>query len=150
MGRPTKYKHKYCNQLVKFFDSEPYEDVEIPHYSKTGKKRVVWTDIKRMPNKLPTLRDFAKHIGVGISSIYRWLDEKDSSFHPKFRDAFICAQEIRKWFLIQNGLQGLYNPLFAKFTAINVTDMKDVSSREITGKDGEPLPPIQVNVLVKK
>lgn len=138
-GRPTKYKPSFCEKLIKFFDSDPYEEREIPHYAKSGKKDkegepiVVWVDYKRMPNNLPTLRDFAKLIKVGTSSVYRWLDEKDGAFQIKFQDAFILAQELRKWFLIQNGLQGLYNPLFAKFTAINVTDMKDKQETEVSG-----------------
>ncbi len=135
VGRKTKYKGEFCNKLIEFFDVEPYVDVKIPHYEKTGKKDkkgkrvVVWYDIKRMPNKLPTLRDFAKSIKVHISNVYEWLNEKSSAFQPEFRDAYICAKEIRKWFLIQNGLQGFYPPLSYKFTAINITDMRDVSEQ---------------------
>jgi len=127
-GRPTKYKPEYCKQIIDFFDIEPYEDVEIPHYDKKKGKEggiVVWTDIKRMPNKLPTLRDFAKKIEVCISNVYDWVNPEASSFQKKFCDAFTYAKEIRKWFLIQNGLQGMYNPLSFKFVAINVTDMVD-------------------------
>lgn len=133
-GRPTKYKPGYCVKLIKFFESEPYEDREIPHYDKSGNKDkkgkpvVVWIDYKRMPNKLPTLRDFAKSIGVSTVSVYDWAKK-----HKAFLNAFTHAQEIRKWFLIQNGLQGLYNPLFAKFTAINITDMRDKTETEVTG-----------------
>ncbi len=123
-GQPTKYKPGYCDELVKFFDIEPFEDIELPHYQKDG-KTLRWTDFKRMPSRLPTLRRFAKKIKVGISSIYRWLDENNGAFQPKFRDAFTHAKEIRKEFLIENGLQGLYPPLSFKFVAINLTDMKD-------------------------
>lgn len=137
LGRPTKYKAKYCGQLIKFFEQEPYEDVVIPHYDKAkGKegKVIVWEDFKRMPNKLPTLRDFAKSINVGMTTIYNWLDEKHRQYHKEFADAFTRAKDLRKWFLIQNGLQGLYNPLFAKFTAINVTDMKDTKEHHLSGE----------------
>lgn len=134
VGRHTKYKLRYCKALIKFFDSEPYEDREIPHYEKSGKKDkdnkpiVVWVDYKRMPNKLPTLRDFAKSIEVSTVAVYDWMKK-----HKAFLNAFTHAQELRKWFLIQNGLQGLYNPLFAKFTAINITDMVDKSDVEHSG-----------------
>lgn len=142
-GRKTKYKPKFCQALVDFFDVEPFTDVKIPHYEKkAGKagKIVVWEDIKRMPNKLPTLRDFAKLIKVHVSNIYEWLNEKSKVFHPEFRDAFTQAKEIRKDFLIQNGLMGMYPPLSFKFVAINLTDMVDKSEFEHGGKDGAPIP----------
>lgn len=125
MGRPTKYKPEYCEAIIDFFDQEPYTDVKIDHYDKKTGEIVVWTDIKRMPNKLPTLRDFAKSIKVGVRTVYEWIDEKSGSYQKEFSQTFTQAKDIRKWFLIQNGLQGLYNPLFAKFTAINITDMRD-------------------------
>jgi DNA-binding transcriptional regulator YiaG len=126
MGRPSKYKPEYCQKLIKFFDVEPYEEREIPHYKGKGENKTVsWTDYKRMANKLPTLRNFAKKIKVAVATVYNWADESHGSFHKEFLDAFICAQDLRKWFLVENGLNGCYNPLFAKFVAINVTDMKD-------------------------
>ena len=130
-GRPTKYKPEFCEEIVEFFDSEPYEDVNIPHYGKTGE--ISWTDTKRMPNKLPTLREFAKHIEVGVSTVYDWIDEKHASYHSEFSDAFTRAKDLQKWFLVQNGLQGLYNPAFAIFTAKNITDMRDKQETEISG-----------------
>lgn len=134
-GRPTKYKPKYCQQLIKFFDVEPYKDVKIPHYKGKGKSReLVWSDIKRMANKLPTLRNFAKKIKVGISTVYDWLNVNHASYQKEFSDAFTCAQKVRKWFLIENGLNGCYNPLFAKFVAINITDMTD--KQELKMPDG--------------
>ena len=129
-GQPTKYKPEYCDRLIKFFDIEPYEDVELPHYQKDG-ETLKWTDFKRMPARLPTLRRFAKKIKVGISSIYRWLDENDGAFQSKFRDAFTHAKEIRKEFLIENGLQGLYPPASFKFVAVNLTDMVDKSEQDV-------------------
>ena len=124
VGRPLVYKPEYCQELIVFFDVEPYQDIKLPHYDKDG-KTVKWEDIKRMPSKLPTLRNFAKKIKVAISTIYNWTNEKSPSFQKEFMDAFICAKEIRKWFLIENGLNGGYNPLFAKFVALNITDMEE-------------------------
>ena len=129
MGRSTKYKPEYCQQLIDFFDAEPYEDVELPHYNDKG--TVVWTDFKRTANRLPTLRNFAKLIGVHVANVYRWADR-----HKEFRDAFTRAKELRKWFLIENGLNGCYNPAFAKFVACNITDMADKKEHEHTGEVG--------------
>lgn len=136
-GRPSKYNSKYCKDIVAFFDMEPYQERDIPHYNKDGSVR--WTDIKRMPNTLPTLRNFAKKIKVNISTIYNWLDPEHASFHQEFLDAFTQAKDLQKWFLIENGLNGLYNPAFAIFVATNITDMKNKEVKQHEGKDGGPI-----------
>ncbi len=118
--------------MIKFFDVEPYEQIELPHYDKEG--NIKWKDFKRMPNRLPTLRNFAKEIKVDYSNVYRWIKK-----HKEFRHAFTQAKLIRKWFLIENGLQGMYNPAFAMFVAKNITNMRDVKGVEVSGKDGESI-----------
>jgi len=116
--------------LIKFFDIEPYKDVKLPHYKGKGKTReLVWEDIKRMANRLPTLRNFAKKIKVSSSTVYLWVEK-----HKEFSDAFTHAKELRKWFLIENGLNGCYNPLFAKFVAVNITDMKEQTEQIVKGE----------------
>lgn len=117
-GRPTKYKPEYCQAIIKFFDVEPYEDKPLDHYDKDG--NVKWTDYKRVANRLPTLRNFAKSIEVSIDTVYEWIKQ-----HEEFSDAFTHAKDLQKWFLIENGLNGCYNPMFAIFTAKNITDMRD-------------------------
>jgi hypothetical protein len=123
IGRPTKYDPLYCQKLIEFFDLEPWEDREIPHMGKTGEFK--WMDYKRMANRLPTVRGFCKKIGIHYDTFYTWIKE-----HKDFSDAFTHAKDLQKWFLIENGLNGLYNPIFAKFTAINITDMKDKTEIE--------------------
>ena len=58
--------------------------------------------------------------------------------YEEFRNAVHRAEELRKDFLIQNGLLGLYPPQAYKFTAINLTDMRD--SKDITS-GGQPILP---------
>lgn len=125
-GQPTKYKKAHCQALIDFFDVEPWEEREIPH-CKGGE--VVWTDIKRLPRRMPTLRAFAKKIGVGIATIYGWIDEKHGSYQEDFSYAFTLAKEIRKDWLIDVGLSGGCPPLAFKFVAVNCTDMRD---RQVT------------------
>ena len=121
-GRPTKYKSSFCQDILDFFNGPQYKDVTIPHYKKG---ELAWKDIKRMPNKLPTIVEFANHIGVCYATVYDWIDPKMGSFQPEFLQAFTRARAAQKNFLIQNAIQGLYNPLFSKFVAINITDMQD-------------------------
>lgn len=150
-GRPTKYRKAYCDKLIKFFDVEPYIDVDIHHYEKSGRldkngnRVVIWDDIRRLPNKLPTLVGFAREIGICYATLFNWMDKEHGSFHQGFLDTVTrIAKALQKDHLIQCGLQGLYNPQAFKFVAINCTDMEDKSSQELTGQDGKP---IQVNIV---
>ncbi len=129
-GRPTKYKVAHCQALIDFFDIEPWEEREIPHY-KNGE--VVWTDIKLLPVRMPTLRKFAKSIKAGISTVYGWIDEKHDSYQQDFSEAFTCAKDIRKDWLIDLGLSGQTPPASFKFVAVNCTDMRDKQEHELTG-----------------
>lgn len=129
-GRPTKYKPSLCGKLIEFFDVEPWEERKIPHY-KAGV--VVWTDIKILPVRMPTLRGFAKKMGLGVMTLYDWINPEHSSYHKDFSCAFTCAKEIRKDWLIDVGLNGGAPPASFKFVAVNVTDMRDKQDIEHSG-----------------
>lgn len=136
-GRPTNYKPGYCQELVDFFNADPYEDKEIEHF-KSGEK--TWTDIKRMSNKLPTMIEFARHIGVGYRTLFNWLDKESTSYQEEFWQTYTrIAKELQKNFLVQNGLEGLYNPVFAKFVALNFTNMVDKKEVELSSDPDKPL-----------
>lgn len=127
IGRPTKYKVEYCQQLIGFFDIDPFIDVPLEHFDKDGNLK--WTDYKRVANRMPTVRGFCKSIQITPDTFYRWVKE-----HKAFSDAFTQAKDLQKWFLIENGLNGCYNPAFAIFTAKNITDMRDKTETEVTAK----------------
>jgi hypothetical protein len=115
-GAPTKYRPEYCQKLIDHYDVEPYED----------------KDGKRLACKLPTLRNFAKSNGLGISTVYDWINPEHASYHAEFSDAFRKAKRLLKWFLVENGLNGCHNALYAKFVAINMTDMSDKQEHDHT------------------
>ena len=126
MARPTKYKPEFCDKLIEFFDIDPWEERKIPHYKTVdGEKQLVWTDIKILPVRMPTLRKFAKSIEVSIRAVYNWIDAESDVFHKEFMHAFTCAKDIRKDWLIDVGLSGSAPPASFKFVAVNVTDMRD-------------------------
>ena len=136
-GRPSKYKSEYCDELVKFFDREPYYEKELQHFDKDGSYK--WSDYKRYPNDLPTFAHFAKKIGVNGDTLVEW-----TKVNKEFSAAYKRAKELQKEFLIENGLQGLYNATFAIFTAKNITDMRDVQAIQYSGEDGGP---IQIRIV---
>lgn len=138
MGRKTKYKKEFCDKLIEFFDIEPWEEREIHHYDKSGKKDdsgnkiIIWTDIKILPVRMPTIRKFAKTINVHISNVYEWLNEKSNVYQEEFRDAFTYAKQIRRDWLTDVGLSGSAPPASFKFVAVNCTDMRDKQQTEHT------------------
>lgn len=115
-GRPTKYKPEYCEEIVGYFSAKPFDEVETPY----GPKKVA--------NPMPTFHKFAQFIGVNEDTVVEWVkaEDKDGNLkYPEFSAAYKRAKELQKWFLIENGLNGVYNATFAIFTAKNITDMRD-------------------------
>jgi len=141
-GRPTKYDPKFPEELILFFNIPPNFERELDHYDKG---EVKWTDVKLMTNKLPTFLKFAEKIGVADYTLQRWAEEiypdnfenkelRGRSVYPEFCVAYARAKEFQKYFIIENGLNGLYNPQFAIFVAKNITDMKDKQEQDVNVK----------------
>ena len=127
LGRPTKYKKEYCEQIIAFFSRKPYKEKEIQHKNKDGD--TYKTEYVKEANDIPFISEFAREIGVCHDTILEWANR-----HKDFSLALKKAKELQKEFLIKNGLAGLYNPTFAIFTAKNITDMRDVSNVEVEDK----------------
>ena len=130
-GRPTKYREKFCQEIVDFYDVEPWDEREIPHY-RAGE--VTWTDIKILPARRPTLRRFAKHIGVHVATLYDWVNPENGAYQAEFHDAFTrTCKPLIKDFLIDAALAGITPPATFKFVAVNMTDMRDKMDPEGDG-----------------
>jgi hypothetical protein len=121
-GRPTDYKPEFCEAIIEWFDIEPNREIEINH-QKAGE--TVWIDTKIVANKLPKFHEFAKSISVTSQTLLNWCDS-----HTEFFESYTRAKELQKYFLIENGLNGCYNPAFAIFVSKNITDMKDKQELE--------------------
>ena len=117
-GRPTKYKPEYCDEIVEFFSTPPYREVEITHRNKDGSTYTTYED---KPNDLPFLSQFARHIDVNTDTLLEWRDK-----HPEFSVAYKKAKDLQKEFLATNAVRGLTNTTFSIFTAKNITDWRDV------------------------
>lgn len=135
-GRPTKYRKEYCEEIVKFFDREPFD--VVMGVDDDGKE-VVMTDkngnVVMKPCKLPTFEGFAISIGVDRDTVRAWTEN-----NPEFLGAYMRAKDYQKEILIQNGLMGNYEKQFAIFTAKNVTDMRDKQEIDHQSSDGSMSP----------
>ena len=114
VGPPTKYKDTYPEALLEFFkDIKPL---------KLNGKEVGFI--------LPTIEKYCSNIGIVTSTFYKWCDEK-----PRLSSAFKVAKQCQKDTIIQLSLNGIYKEGFAKFVAVNCTDMRDKLETSNTNKE---------------
>lgn len=110
---------------MEFFSIEPTREVITTITCKNG------TTIEKpeeRPAHLPFFGAFARSIGVNEDTIVEW-----AKAHPEFSVAYAQAKDLQKSILITCGLLGLYNPVFAKFTAVNITNWRDKQDIEHSG-----------------
>jgi len=120
-GRPTKYEDRFCQLMIDYFNKETYKVVLLEN-----KKGI--EEPHEIPSPLPTFEGFATSIGICKKTLLNWTVE-----HKEFLHAYELCKDYQKEILIQNGLMGNYNCLFAKFVAINATDMKEKQEIEHSG-----------------
>lgn len=106
VGAPSKYHDGIPRLLTEFFDRPIYTIDE--------------TTQEKMPSKLPTIERFCCDIDIVKSTFYEWCKK-----YTELSNAFDKAKQYQKDQLIQMSLMGIYREGFAKFVAINVTDMRD-------------------------
>ena len=108
--RPSQYSPELVQSLLDYFENYPkWEKIKI------GSK------MQTFPNPMPTISGWFRSIGwMTRDTFFRYVKE-----NKEFSDAWDQCKEIQKEFLIYHGLTGRYQPQFAKFVAINFTDMRD-------------------------
>lgn len=130
----SKYDPAYDEAIVDYFQNAPREKdwckrKQIRTNAKTGTVTED-SEFQRVPCDLPAFVTFADQIGVDEHSLRNWAHT-----HPSFSVAYARAKEYQKWFLIQNGLSGIYQPQSLVFIATNLTDLtntREVKSTSIT------------------
>jgi hypothetical protein len=116
MGRPTSYRPEYAQQLLDHFNNS-YKPQEC-----SADKRLMWANF-------PTFEGFAiKTLGISWATFERWKDK-----YPEFNSVCIDAAKLQKDLLVKYTNAGIYNAQFAKFIAINMTDMRDESTLNLSG-----------------
>lgn len=167
MGAPTKFRPEYVDDIIRFFEVEPYRREEIEQaveYFQNGKVKKAAVKYRLVPNKMPTLFGFAREINVDYTTVYRWAERGEDEelqkrvenhiegreiLHPDefakiqalqdFCKAYKAAKEMQKEYLVNLGLSGATPPAAFIFVAKNVTDMRDERNHTLTGADGGPI-----------
>lgn len=120
IGRPTKYKPEFCEEIIKYFDQPLYIYEEEERMSASGAVKIV--SVKRA-NDMPTFEGFAVDVcKCDPDKLSIWAKK-----HEDFRGAMKKAKGLQKKFLFNHTINGNYNASFAKFFAINCLDMVDRS-----------------------
>lgn len=138
-GRPRLYKPEFCIKMINFFSIEPYKLIELTKVTKDGRE-VKTSEI--VPNRLPTFANFAWSIGVDRDTVLNWVDatnDDGTRKYPEFFGAYTQCKELQKDFLNYNALAGNYDSRYAVFLATNITEYRNKTSAEHTGKNGEPI-----------
>jgi hypothetical protein len=151
-GQPTKYRKEYCEELIKYFDIEPYyERKETIVNQKTKQKYVKYRIIA---HDLPTLAGFAVKLGVCRDTIHEWETAKKKNGklkHKEFSDAIKRAKDIQENIWAINSFKGLYNPAFTIFAGKNIFNWKDKQDIDhTTGGDKIDFRIISYDEVVKK
>lgn len=124
-GRPTKYRPKYCEQIISFFDREHTYEGEVTHTNKKGES---WTAYQTKANPVPLMCSFAHWLGVDVSTLNRWCND-----HPSFCKAVTHAQELQLLHLATITGMGLYNANWSVFMAKNISKWRDKKELEHSG-----------------
>lgn len=112
-----KYRDEYCEKLIEFFNQPPTRIEYKETYYKgelSSRTPVV------VPNEYPTFEMFAASIGVTTGTLRNWYEN-----YPRFAFYYARAKEIQLGKLTSNAVTGLYNPIYAKFEAVNNHNQKD-------------------------
>jgi hypothetical protein len=112
-GSPTKYNKKYCIDIIRYFNIDPYKEItEITEYKDGTKKET----IKLVACDLPTFEGYSNKINVHVDTLYEWR-----KIYKDFSVSMTRCKAIQKTILIINGLKGLYQSNFAIFVTSNLT-----------------------------
>jgi hypothetical protein len=120
-GRPTSYRAEFAQQIVAFFDKEPFTDVPVPQPSGLVK-------MQRMAVDLPMLATFARSINVSLSTLTRWatsINGDGAPTYPDFAAAYARARELHEAFIVRASAQGAYEPRTCMFLLKNQHGWQD-------------------------
>ncbi len=120
VGPPTKYRDEIPQELLAYFSKPLYEVIQKEVATNSGVQVV--NDLR--PSEFPSIEGFCGKLLISKQTFHNWTKE-----HPQLMDAYKVCKDLQKRHLVEHGLQGNYNSSFAKFVAINCTDM--VEKKEI-------------------
>lgn len=126
IGRPTKYDPSYPDDLIAWFDVDPFRKL----VDQNGKEYL-------MPNRFPTLAGWCGKMRISRECLHEWV-----RVHPAFSDAYKICKELQEEKLAQGALSGAYATAFSVFTAKNVLGWRDKQPDEVVEQK-----PIEIRIV---
>lgn len=145
-GAPRKHNPEdYAQALIDHFKVD-FSRSEVKSTTR-GKNDYYREDVTTVANYLPQIEGFARKFGINADMLVSWASAKQADGvtprWPEFSAAYKLAKNLQQEMLIANGLNGYYNPIFAKFVAQNFTDLRDKQAIDHTTL-GKAMPAPQV------
>jgi len=139
LGRVPTLTKNNIKSMVEYFEnySDSYE-VPVEIQKKSGETH---TEMKSVPQGLPTLAKLADYMGVKRTNIYNWYEHNSdfSELYDKLKNKF--EEEL----IANNALLGKFNSNFSKFYLINKHGYQD---RIEVGNDKTAKAPVQFNTQI--
>lgn len=111
IGRPTKYKPEYCQEIIDHFNQPLYVYETEEKMSASGAIKEI--KVKKA-NDMPTFNRFALERNVLPDSMMEWVHK-----YPEFSRAYRYCKGIQTEFITTHALSKNYSEGFSKFFAIN-------------------------------
>lgn len=116
LGRRAEFGNATIGKMKEYLDRPLFEDIT----DLDGKL------IKRVPTEMPSIAGLAIEIGVHRRTIHNWI-KRYNDFENYIE---LLKQKQERW-LLYHGLNKNIDGNFAKFVAINVTEMSDKKEHAI-------------------
>lgn len=124
----TKYEPKYIQKVGEYLQQNQDEYTEF-HRTRSNSLAGSNSFERIIRVKLPSIRGFAKFIGVSRKTIYNWRDE-----NPDFAEALEEINQEQLERLINAGLEGSYNPTITKVLLSANHGIRDGVDNNLSGK----------------
>ena len=124
-GQPSKYRKKYCLEIIDYFNQEHTYEREVVH---TNTKGMTWTKHELCANHVRLMCEFAHSIGTNTTTLQNW-----EKAHIEFLVATTHAQQLQLAHLNHVTGLGLYNSNWAVFVAKNISNWRDKKEIEHSG-----------------
>lgn len=144
MSFESVYKPEYIQKIGEYLQQNQDEYTEF-HKTRSS-ARMGSNSFERVVRvKLPSIRGFAKYIGVSRKTIYNWRDE-----YPDFAEALEQINEEQYERLINAGLEGSYNPTITKVLLSANHGIRDGVDTNVSGEIQNTFNDEQINRIAER